>query len=100
MNECKVLRMLIGAAIVPTAALTITAILSGGGWTGYISSMLIMALIACFAAFIAMVRVLLRTIDMRVILECGCVAETDTTLGGRCPVHGPQRITAYDPSIL
>jgi hypothetical protein len=99
-NEYILLRILIGAAIVLTAALTIIAILSSGGWMGYIFSLLVMMLIACFAAFIVMVRVLLRTITMRVILECGCVAETDTTEGGHCPVHGPQRIAAYDPSIF
>lgn len=100
MNEYNLLSILIGAAIVLTTALTITAILSGGGWIGYIFGLLVMVLVACFAALIVMARVLLRTINMRVILECGCVAETDTTEGGHCPVHGPQRIAAYDPSIF
>lgn len=100
MNEYKLLKMLSGTAIVLTAALTITAILSDGGWIGYILGLLVMALIACLAALIVMVRVLLRTINMRVILECGCVVETDTKEGGHCPVHGPQRIAAYDPSIF
>ncbi len=100
MNEYRFLKILIGAAIVLTTALTITAILSSEGWMGYIFSLLVIMLVACFAALIVMVRVLLRTINMRVILECGCVAETDTTEGGHCPVHGPQRIAAYDPSIF
>ncbi len=100
MNEYKLLGMLNVAAIVLTAALTIITILSDGGWVGYIFGLLVMALILCFAVLTMTVRVLLRTIDMRVILECGCVAETDTTEGGHCPVHGLQRIAAYDPSIF
>lgn len=98
MNKC--LGMLIGAAIVLTAALTVTLSLSGGRGIIYLFSLLIIAFFACCAAFIGMVRVLLHTIDMKVILECGCVAKTDTTLGGHCPVHGPQRIAAYDPFIF
>jgi hypothetical protein len=82
------------------AAIIITTVLSGGTWTSHTLGLVIMALIACFAAIIVAARVLMRTIDMRVILECGCVAETDTTEGGHCPVHGPQRIAAYDPSIF
>lgn len=100
MNEYKFLRILIGAAIVLITSLTIITILSDGSWVGYIFGLLAMALIACFAALTMMVRVLLGTIDMRVILECGCIAETDTTEGGHCPVHGPQRIAAYDPSVF
>jgi hypothetical protein len=100
MNECKLFGMLSGAAIVLTAALTIITILSGGDWVGYIFGLLVMTLLTCFAALTLAVRVLLRTIEMRVILECGCLAETDTTEGGHCPVHGPQRIAAYDPSIF
>lgn len=100
MDEYKLLRILIGTAIVLTTALTIIAILSGGSWIGYIFGLLVIVLITCFAALIVMVRVLLRTINMRVILQCGCVAETDTTEGGHCPAHGPQRIAAYDPSIF
>lgn len=100
MDEYRLLMMLCGTAIVMIVALTITTILSGGSWTGYTFGLLIMALIACFATIIVTVRVLMRTIDMRVILECGCIAETDTTKGGHCPVHGSQPIAAYDPSIF
>lgn len=100
MNEYKLLGTLNGAAIVLTAALTSITIRSGERSVGYIIGLLVMALITCSAALAVTVRVLLRTIDMRVILECGCFAETDTTEGGHCPVHGPQRIAAYDPAIF
>jgi hypothetical protein len=96
----RLLMMLGGTAIVLTVALTITTILSGGAWTGYTFVLLIMALIAYFAAIVVTVRVLMCTINMRVILECGCTAETDTAKGAHCPVHGPQPVAVYDPSIF
>lgn len=100
MDEYRILIMLIRSEIVLTMALIITTILSGGAWTGYIFGTLGMILITCFTALIMTVRVLLRTINMKVILECGCVVKTDTTEGGHCPTHGLQRIAAYDPSIF
>jgi hypothetical protein len=99
-NEYRLVTILCGTAIMADAAIIITTVLSGGTWTSHTLGLVIMALIACFAAIIVAARVLMRTIDMRVILECGCVAETDTSEGGHCPIHGPQRIAAYDPSIF
>lgn len=100
MDEYRPVTILCGMATMATAALITTTILSGGAWTGYTLGLLIMVLTACSTGIIVAARVLLHTIDMRVILECGCVIETDTTDGGHCSVHGPQRIAACDPFIF
>ena len=95
----RYMEALIQVTIAALAAALIVSLVPGssGSKMTYILGLLTIACLGCLVAIIGMIRVLLRTIDMRVILECGCVAKSDTTLSGYCPVHGTQQIVAYDP---